>query len=204
MATRTYIRIREWDKYQHYRDRNPPWVKLYRELLSSQSWVVLDDASRVLLVASILLAAEHANKIPNNPAYIQRRCFLHQRPDFSKLIEIGFLEVIEEEDSSLDASKLLASRSQPASNVLQNAIPETETETETYTQETEKEVTNHYIRGGNGKRNRTAQHERWNDNGVSIEAGLELNLAGARTGQTPRLGAGSGRVVEGKVKSIRS
>ena len=59
-----HIVIVGWERFQHYKDRDPPWVKLYRDLLTSESWVLGTDISRLVQVASILLAARYANKIP--------------------------------------------------------------------------------------------------------------------------------------------
>jgi hypothetical protein len=53
-----------WDRHQHYKDRDPPWVKLYRDLLTSESWVLGTDTSRLVQVASVLLAARYSNQIP--------------------------------------------------------------------------------------------------------------------------------------------
>ncbi len=108
-----YFRILNWDQYQHYKDRDPPWIKLHRQTLTSEMWVAVDDASRVLAVASMLLAAETGNLIPNNPDFLKRRCYLHSEPDFSQLIECGFIEKIEQIPES-------------ASIVLASARPETE------------------------------------------------------------------------------
>ena len=30
------MRIKNWKKFQHFRDRKPPWIKLYRDLLGEQ------------------------------------------------------------------------------------------------------------------------------------------------------------------------
>ena len=35
-----YFTVRNWRKFQHYTDRNPPWIKLHFEMLSSADWVV--------------------------------------------------------------------------------------------------------------------------------------------------------------------
>lgn len=59
------IALKNWERHQHYKDRDPPWVKLYRDLLTSESWVLGTDVSRVVQVASILLAARYNNAIPN-------------------------------------------------------------------------------------------------------------------------------------------
>ena len=116
-----YLAIREWGAYQHYRDRSPPWIKLHRSLLTSPTWVSMDDANRVLAVAIMLLAAATDNRIMADATYIQRVAYLNKRPDWSKLVAIGFLEIIDENGA---ASTNLADASSPHTN----ALPEGETE----------------------------------------------------------------------------
>lgn len=110
----TFIQIVNWATHQHYKDRNPPWIKLHRELLTSETWVSSSNDDRVLAIAIMMLASECGNKIPANARYIQRRAYLDKEPDLSGLIALNFIEIIEEND---DASKPQAS-----------ARPETETE----------------------------------------------------------------------------
>jgi len=55
--------VRNWRKYQHYTDRNPPWIKLHFEILSSEDWVMLADDSRVLLIACMLIASRNQGKV---------------------------------------------------------------------------------------------------------------------------------------------
>lgn len=112
--------VRNWKKYQHYKDRNPPWIKLHFELLASEDWVELDDASRVLAVACMLLASRSElsdGSIPGNPAYIKRVAYLNSDPDFKPLIACGFL--VSTAPVQADASTSQA-----------DAITETEAETE--------------------------------------------------------------------------
>lgn len=52
------IRVPKWDKFQHYKDRSPTWIKLYRELLNRRSWRDLSGPAAKLLVDVWLLAAE--------------------------------------------------------------------------------------------------------------------------------------------------
>lgn len=101
-----YFRVKEFETYQHYKDRNPPWIKLHRELLTSQTWVALDDASRVLAVACMLLAAATGNRIPLDRTYLKRVAYLNSEPVFQPLLDTQFIEIIEEPESMLaDASK---------------------------------------------------------------------------------------------------
>ncbi len=111
-----FIRVINWAKMQHYKDRSPPWIKLHRELLTSETWVSSSNDDRVLAIAIMMLAADTDNLIPANPRYIQRRAYLDVTPDLSGLIALNFIEIIEEND---DASKTLA-----------DARPERETEGE--------------------------------------------------------------------------
>jgi len=108
-------RIRNWAEHQHYKDRNPPWIKLSNGLLTSEDWVTLSDASRVLLIASMLLASRtgRSGEFCGNPEYVKRVAYLNKLPDFDPLVKCGFLEV------SGDAL-------QNASNMLQNASSEGE------------------------------------------------------------------------------
>ena len=116
-----FLRIRNWEKFQHYKDRNPPWIKLHFELLSSEDWVALDDASRVLAVACMLVASRNDGLVRVDKVgqrHIERLAYLNSRPDFNPLIECGFL---------VGDSAVLADAS-----AMQNPVrPETETETET-------------------------------------------------------------------------
>lgn len=104
------FKIKNWEKFQHYKDRNPPWIKLHVALLSSEDWVTLDDASRLLAVVCMVVAAKDEGHIPDNAAYIQRIAYLRDVPDFGPLISCGFLqEVIAPDSNTLaDASVMLA------------------------------------------------------------------------------------------------
>jgi len=43
------MKIKNWHKFQHYKHRNPPWIKLHRGLLDDPEWFALSgDASKVL------------------------------------------------------------------------------------------------------------------------------------------------------------
>ena len=124
-----FLRICQWEKYQHYRDRNPPWIKLHQELVTSITWTLADNASRVLAIALMMLAAKTGNNIPADPEYVKRVTYLHEVPDFSQLLHLGFIEIVPsklKKTRKVNASNMLAD----ASKVLTNARPETETETE--------------------------------------------------------------------------
>lgn len=86
-----YLEIPTWKDYQHYKDRCPPWIKLHFSLLSSPSWVMLSDASKLLAVVCMMLASRNDGKVPNDPTYLKRVAYLDEIPDLLPLIKLGFL-----------------------------------------------------------------------------------------------------------------
>ena len=64
----TTIRIRNWERFQHFKDRDPIWIKLYRELRHKKQWRVLPGDAAKLLVDLWMLASE--SKIPGDIAVI--------------------------------------------------------------------------------------------------------------------------------------
>lgn len=114
------LKVRNWEKFQHYKDRRPPWIKLHFALLSSKDWVMLSDSERVLAIACMLVASQSdldPGHFDADPEYIKRVAYLNSAPDFKPLLDHGFLKVIEADDS--ECKRMLA-----------DARPETEAETE--------------------------------------------------------------------------
>jgi len=58
------MRIKNWNKFQHFKDRKPPWVKLYRDLLDDIDWHELDAQASKVLVMLWLIASEEDGNIP--------------------------------------------------------------------------------------------------------------------------------------------
>ena len=100
-----YIVLLNWDRFQHYKDRDPPWVKLYRDLLTSESWLLGNDESRLVQVASVLIAARYSNRIPYRYDLIKKVSNLDMdEKKFMRAVEhlsaTNFLEI--QEDASSD------------------------------------------------------------------------------------------------------
>ena len=62
------IRIKNWSRHQHFKDRTPPWIKLYRELLNDPDWHDLDGDTSKVLIGLWLIASEdetHQGLLPD-------------------------------------------------------------------------------------------------------------------------------------------
>jgi len=58
------MRIKNWDRFQHFKDRKPIWIKLYRDLLDDLNWHELDPKSAKALVMIWLIASEDLGTLP--------------------------------------------------------------------------------------------------------------------------------------------
>lgn len=104
----SFIRVLNWEDYQHYKDRSAPWIKLHRDILTSHFWVIGDDASKLLALCIMLLAQRTDNKIPHDLTYIKRFSQLQQEVNLAPLLKAQFIELYEENASYQSASNTLA------------------------------------------------------------------------------------------------
>ncbi len=120
-----YIKIYEWDKFQHYKKRNPPWIKLYSKLLEDDDFDCLPDDSKLLFFCLLLFASRRNNNVSLNYIFLQKRLPITKKitkKTLQPLIDAEFIECYQGD------SKVIAGKEQ-------DATPETETETETETKQ---------------------------------------------------------------------
>ena len=59
------MQVKNWAKFQHFKDRRPPWVKLYRDILDDIEWHKLDGDSAKMLINIWLIASEYSGEVPD-------------------------------------------------------------------------------------------------------------------------------------------
>ena len=59
-------RVKNWKKFQHFKDRRPPWIKLDRDLLDDPDWHDLSGDEAKALVMIWLVASENDGYLPDN------------------------------------------------------------------------------------------------------------------------------------------
>jgi hypothetical protein len=57
------ITIPNWENFQHYKRRRPPWIKLYTELADKREWRNLSDGAARLLVELWIIASHDDGRI---------------------------------------------------------------------------------------------------------------------------------------------
>lgn len=132
-----FLAVKDYERFQHYRDRRPVWIKLYAELLDNWEFLQLSDAARGQLMLFWLLASRHDNRVPNDRRYIEGKLALRSRFLLKELLASGFL-VATDAPAENPASNALAEPERGASNSLglTGAGRETEGEGETETEST--------------------------------------------------------------------
>jgi len=124
-------RIKNWSAYQHYKDRAPQWIKLYRNLLDDLDWHNLTGEDAKGLVMLWLLAAESGTgELPE----VRKMAFRLRLSETDALKMLARLAHWVEQP----ASNLLAQPEQPASKPL--AEPEQPASLEKRREETERET----------------------------------------------------------------
>jgi hypothetical protein len=108
-----FFSVKNFEKFQHYKDRAPPWIKLYNELLDDYEFGLLPDASKMHLIAIWLLASRSENKIPFDPAWVARRINATEKVNLRLLEERGFILLDQplqgvEQDASTPLAKCLS------------------------------------------------------------------------------------------------
>lgn len=107
--------VKNFARFQHYKDRAPPWIKLYNELLDDYEFGRLPDASKMHLIAIWLLASRSDNKIPYDAAWVGKRINANTKVDLTLLACAGFIVVDQPlQVAEQDASAMLAECSQHA------------------------------------------------------------------------------------------
>lgn len=101
---RSYFRVTNLHKYQHYKDRRPPWIKWHRRCLEDEDFLALPDAHKWLRVALVLLSSSCTNVFICDPTRIKNELKMKRAPDLKELERSGFITVY--------ASKLLAEQAE--------------------------------------------------------------------------------------------
>jgi hypothetical protein len=87
-----YLRIKNYEQYQHYKDRNPPWIKLYRVIMNDYDLRQVPLSSRLAYIFCLIIASETDNRIPNDHVYLAERFgFPIDESVITPLITSGFL-----------------------------------------------------------------------------------------------------------------
>jgi hypothetical protein len=101
-VNKDFFSVKNFNEFQHYKDRTPPWIKLYNAILDDHSFALLPDDTKWHLVGIWLLASRCDNRVPCDPDWIAGKIEAKTLIRFDLIVSAGFIMV------HGDASKLLA------------------------------------------------------------------------------------------------
>lgn len=105
---KTTFSVKNWSEFQHYKDRNPPWIKLHNHLLDDYEFECLGDAAKGHLLCIWMLASRTKNEMPFDEKWITKKIGASSKVNLQALVDSGFLIV------ERDASKVLHKEKQDA------------------------------------------------------------------------------------------
>lgn len=114
------LKVKNLNEYQHYKQRNPPWIKLHQTLLEDYEFTNLPDSCKWHLTGILLLASRIGNEFPADPKWIGARISARTKVELGPLIEGGFLVKIGEDDATDKApakSKKSVKSAEPAEDL---------------------------------------------------------------------------------------
>lgn len=119
-----YLRVKNLDRFQHYSKRRPPWIKLYRTLITGEDgqlsdFLRLTEPEQWQLVRIWLLASQCDDGLMAfDERWMRVAIRSEKKISLEKFVRDGWLEVLSAEETDAIRASGLASES--ASTVLEN------------------------------------------------------------------------------------
>lgn len=112
-----FLSIKNFEKYQHYKHRNPPWIRLYGSLFGDREFLQMPIRARYLYVGLLTLAAQHGNAVRNDCNWIAHRLGMDvSEVDLKPLYRSGFLLASRKHIASIVQAKQFSDSSDSSDN----------------------------------------------------------------------------------------
>ena len=138
------MKIKNWGKFQRFKSRRPPWIRLYRDLLDDDEWFHLSPAMSKILIGLWLLASEHPDKDGSLPPLrkISFRLRTSEEAIRTAIPQLKHWLILDPVHDEKQLALLVGSsgdQEDPIIGPMDCSETETETETETDNSETDSE-----------------------------------------------------------------
>lgn len=110
-----YLRVKNWGKFQHYKDKEPGWIKLYAAAIRKNQFLELDELVQWQLVRVWIIASqatrftrdEEGRKVPvltDDERMLRRAICTLKRIPLERFVRDGWLIPVDENDLINDLS----------------------------------------------------------------------------------------------------
>lgn len=86
-----FLAVKNFSRFQHYRDRNPPWIKLYGDVLVDAAFLQMPEAAQAQLMKLWVLASQFGHPLPNNPKLLAGKIGTTGKFHLASMVAAGFL-----------------------------------------------------------------------------------------------------------------
>lgn len=88
-----YLYVPNWERFQHYKDRAPAWIKLHLSLEGNDAWLDLNPSDRCLLLSIWMVVARYGNgRVRRDDGWLRARAKT-PKGSVDRLIQAGLVEV---------------------------------------------------------------------------------------------------------------
>lgn len=106
MKAMKFLAVKGFDRFQHYRDRNPPWIKLHGTILTDLAFLEMPEAAQAQLIKLWVLASQLGHPLPNNPKLLAGKIGATGKFHLATLVASGFLIPCNDVASAVDSGPL--------------------------------------------------------------------------------------------------
>lgn len=101
-----FCRLRNWEKYQHYKSPRPAWVKFFTKINDSMNdWRALTDVQLGQVARMMAYAAHHENTMPAHPELLQELLGCDNPIQIEVFVSLGVMEVLGSKEECLSREK---------------------------------------------------------------------------------------------------
>ncbi len=86
-----YFKVKNLKKFQHYKDRCPPWIKLHSSILDDYEFGLLPDDCQHQLMLIWVLASKCENRLPLDESWLQKKLPVKKKINLKPMFKAGFL-----------------------------------------------------------------------------------------------------------------
>jgi hypothetical protein len=145
---KTMFSVKNWDEFQHYKDRNPPWIKLHNHLLDDYEFEMLGDAAKGHLLCIWMLASRTKNEMPFDDKWITKKIGASNKVNLEALVDAGFLIVEHAASTSLHNETQLATVSVPSVEERRGETEESRVDKGRFTPPSDIQTVNYFVEKG--------------------------------------------------------
>lgn len=82
--------VKNWNEFQHYAKRSPPWIKLHRVILDDYIFCSMTDEQKAHLMLIWIYASQNNGVVPFDESFLERKLTISNL-DLTVFIKRGFL-----------------------------------------------------------------------------------------------------------------